>query len=285
LSAVIWRIALLIDLFSSSDQRSLKVIERTAVPVIKVSTKDSRSRVVQLDLSFDAKEHHGLEALSMIRQTLDELPVIRPLVLVLKQFLLDRGLLTAYTGGLSSYCLFLMVARYCQEQSPTWCDCGSLLMGLLDFYGNFFDPRTTGISVGKRQYFSRSQVVQQTPPLSTQFFNEEQVWNMPPHQQFNELSRRNSFSDRSFGSGGKPAVALSSRFQMLNRQFSLQGPFHAHASHSNVSLPHQPKSYQSGKPYTYDPIWVEGKAVIMMFVFRELALIFWNQTCRSSESG
>jgi DNA polymerase sigma len=141
---------------SPSDQRSIKVIERTAVPVIKVSTKDSRSRVVQLDLSFDAKEHHGLEALNMIRhllevskgggyawhdwhstntqtvnltvQNLQQLPMVRPLVLVLKQFLLDRGLLTAYTGGLSSYCLFLMVARYCQEQAPTWNDCGSLLM-------------------------------------------------------------------------------------------------------------------------------------------------------------
>ena len=53
------------------DQRTIKVIERTAVPVIKVSTKGSRSRVVQLDLSFDAKEHHGLEALKMIQLILE----------------------------------------------------------------------------------------------------------------------------------------------------------------------------------------------------------------------
>lgn len=58
-------------LFAMLDQRSIKVIERTAVPVIKVSTKDSRSRVVQLDLSFDAKEHHGLEALNMIQHILE----------------------------------------------------------------------------------------------------------------------------------------------------------------------------------------------------------------------
>jgi hypothetical protein len=82
--------------------------------------------------------------------------MIRPLVLVLKQFLLDRGLLTAYTGGLSSYCLFLMVTRYCQEQPhSTWSDSGALLIGFLDFYGNHFDPRSTGISVGQRRYFSR----------------------------------------------------------------------------------------------------------------------------------
>ena len=36
-----------------------------------MSTKDARSRVVQLDLSFDAKEHHGLDALNMIQHILE----------------------------------------------------------------------------------------------------------------------------------------------------------------------------------------------------------------------
>ncbi|KAL3809266.1 hypothetical protein ACHAXA_009964 [Cyclostephanos tholiformis] len=175
------------------DQQSIKVIERTAVPVIKVSTKDARSRVVQLDLSFDAKEHHGMEALNMIQQILEQMPVVRPLVLVLKQFLLDRGLLTTYTGGLSSYCLFLMVARYCQEQAPTWNDSGSLLMGLLDFYGNFFDPRITGISVRTRQYFFRSQDAllllpfpkqHRFTPLHRQFSIQNTHSNMSQKQQF-----------------------------------------------------------------------------------------------------
>ncbi len=49
--------------------------------MIKVSTKDVRSHVVQLDLSFDAKEHHGLEVLTMIHHILEvcmsgELPLI-----------------------------------------------------------------------------------------------------------------------------------------------------------------------------------------------------------------
>lgn len=67
---------------------------------------------------------------------MQELPMIRPLMLVLKRFLDDKNLLSAYKGGLSSYCLFLMTARYLQEQSSSWGDCGSLLMGFLDFYGN-----------------------------------------------------------------------------------------------------------------------------------------------------
>lgn len=141
------------------DPRSMKLIERTVVPVIKAATKDTRARTIHLDISFDSPEHHGLEAVVMVKQIVEEFPMIRPLVLILKQFLLDRGLLTAYTGGLSSYCLFLMVARYLQEQPSYWGDCGSLLMGFLDFYGNCFDPRSTGISVGRRQYFTRPNYV------------------------------------------------------------------------------------------------------------------------------
>ena len=214
----------------------------------------------------------------MIQHILEELPVIRPLVLVLKQFLLDRGLLTAYTGGLSSYCLFLMVARYCQEQLPTWCDCGSLLMGLLDFYGNYFDPRTTGVSVGKRKYFSRSQVIDHTQPLSTQLLNEDLRWNVSSQQQFNELTRRNSFSDRSYGSGGISVAVPSSRFHM-NRQVSLQSQFHSRAPQKQA-LSHQPKLYTSGKPYTFDPIWVEGNyhfidATRVILIAILICMVYW----------
>ena len=118
------------------DPRSMKFIERTVVPVIKVATKDTKAKTLQLDITFDNPSHHGLEAVELVNHFLEEYPLIRPLVLVLKQFLLDRSLLTGYTGGLSSYCLFLMTARYLQEQPVPWADCGALLMGFLDFYGN-----------------------------------------------------------------------------------------------------------------------------------------------------
>ena len=49
------------------DPRTIKIIERTAVPVIKVSTKDALSKVLQLDISFDGPGHHGLEAIEMVK--------------------------------------------------------------------------------------------------------------------------------------------------------------------------------------------------------------------------
>ena len=271
------------------DPRSIKVIERTAVPVIKVSTKDTRANTLQLDISFDGPEHHGLDANLMVAQKLEELPLIRPLMLVLKQFLLHRGLLTAYTGGLSSYCLFLMLAQYLQEQPTSSGDCGSLLMGFLDFYGNFFDPRAIGISVRGRRYFaranshtaaagyeptgqpcwnrSRSPHPQHTPHTIT-------INNLPSNSSSSSIDfrRRNSFSDtgsvddsrRRHGVYMKPTTSVTS------------GSTHRYTRKTYPEYRNMEKKYQSknnnnkkikqhnhhfsryyDRPSTFDPMFVE----------------------------
>ena len=109
---------------------------------------------VSLDISFEGSTHNGVASCHYVASRLTELPAIRPLVLVLKQCLSERSLSASYTGGLSSYALFLMVARYVEESRSA--DVGSLLMGFLDFYGNCFDPRTCGISLNRRCYFNRT---------------------------------------------------------------------------------------------------------------------------------
>ena len=238
------------------DPRSIKLIERTVVPVIKVSTKDTRARMIQLDISFDSPEHHGLEAIQMVSQVLEELPMLRPLMLVLKQFLLDRGLLTSYTGGLSAYCLFLMVARYLQEQ-PSCGDCGSLLMGFLDFYGNCFDPRATGISVKRRQYFARPNyvVAQHQTATSQGMWNpqyEQHVTGGPPLANGTppDFMRRNSFSDSGSVDGVRrsPALSRPPRFQPASR----------FVPHTAAHTKEQHNSYAGhGRPFTFDPLFVE----------------------------
>ncbi|KAL3924577.1 MAG: hypothetical protein SGILL_000962 [Bacillariaceae sp.] len=254
------------------DPRSIKLIERTIVPVIKVSTKDTRARVIQLDISFDSPEHHGLEANQMVAAILDELPLIRPLMLVLKNFLLDRGLLTAYTGGLSSYCLFLMVARYLQEQPPSSGDSGSLLMGFLDFYGNCFDARATGISVSRRQYFARSNnfvfngYQDATPPPmwnnSSHSHQHQQrvVVNMPTASMRKDFRRHNSFSETGSMDGNK---LRHHRFPPTPSSGASTGPSGAHLyglpTAASRQTQHVDLSSTVGqvRPFTFDPLFVE----------------------------
>eukprot|EP00559_Dactyliosolen_fragilissimus_P000161 CAMPEP_0184874610 /NCGR_PEP_ID=MMETSP0580-20130426/42495_1 /TAXON_ID=1118495 /ORGANISM="Dactyliosolen fragilissimus" /LENGTH=1748 /DNA_ID=CAMNT_0027377651 /DNA_START=500 /DNA_END=5746 /DNA_ORIENTATION=- len=255
------------------DPRSLRVIDHTVVPVIKISTKDIRAKVLQLDITFDSPEHHGLQAIEMVKRVVNESTLVRPLVLVLKQFLLERGLLTAYTGGVSSYCLFLMVTRYVQEQEPTWMDCGSQLLGFLDFYGNHFDPRSTGISVSRRQYFSRIYYSQGVPSeihSHTLVQNQAQAfWNSEPHsthrlqeqlpvigskqeEKTNKgLLRRHSFQENT--------ILNKTRFQ-TTRGPNSSNHVYIQPEGTDVSAPRfeaNQLSINVGRPFTFDPFFVE----------------------------
>ena len=260
--------------------RSIKVIERTVIPVIKVSTKDTRARTLHLDISFDGPVHHGLEAIQMVNEVIQEMPMVRPLVLVLKQLLLDRGLRTAYTGGLSSYCLFLMVARYLQEQPSSWGDCGSLLMGFLDFYGNSFDPRATGISVSRRQYFSRNAPHQAPWSVKHQQRRVPTKPASPSTPKRPDFLRRHSFTDKQLidqPAGPSPLTPQSThtprpfRFQPTgHHRFIGRYPRHA----DGVNMVHLDGG---DKPYTFDPLFVEDPLSVGNNVGRNAFRIFQVQ--------
>jgi DNA polymerase sigma len=51
-----------------------------------------------------------------VRGLSQQFPQLTPLALVLKQFLKARSLHAAYTGGLSSYCLVLLVVAFLQQR-------------------------------------------------------------------------------------------------------------------------------------------------------------------------
>ena len=242
------------------DPRSIKIISRTIVPVIKVSTKDTRARTIQLDISFDGPEHHGLAANQMITDIMNELPMVQSLVLVLKQFLKDRSLLTAYTGGLSSYGLFLMVTRYLQEHPSSWGDCGSLLMGFLDFYGNAFDPRTTGISVARRQYFARMNYIQ---PQSMWDVGYAQHLAPSPSSSVGgrpDLIRRNSFNENATMDGHRFTMSSSVTTPHASRPPRFQPSSHHRIPHQ-YKHPSEQAAHttfdQAGRPYTFDPLFIE----------------------------
>ena len=138
---------------------TIKIIRNTAVPVIKFKTRESEGKpVVSLDISFESTGHRGLLSNKLIGDLMQMFPnLLRPIVLVLKAFLSRKSLCEAFTGGISSYALLLITARFLQELGPAEIsDVGAVLLGLLKFMGEDFDPRCTGISLSRRCYFPRS---------------------------------------------------------------------------------------------------------------------------------
>ncbi|XP_073313820.1 uncharacterized protein [Primulina huaijiensis] len=121
---------------------------------------DCGAKSVRLDISFKSPTHTGLQTTGLVKDLADRFPAVTPLTLVLKQFLADRSLDQSYSGGLSSYCLVLLITRFLQHEHhqgrPINQNYGSLLMDFLYFFGNVFDPRQMCVSVrGSGVYLNR----------------------------------------------------------------------------------------------------------------------------------
>ncbi|XP_062174306.1 uncharacterized protein LOC133879662 isoform X4 [Alnus glutinosa] len=125
---------------------------------INHTANDSKS--VRIDISFKSSSHTGLQTTELVKELTEQFPAATPLAFVLKQFLADRSLDQSYSGGLSSYCLVLLITRFLQHEHhlgrPINQKFGSLLMDFLYFFGNVFDPRQMRISVqGSGVYMKR----------------------------------------------------------------------------------------------------------------------------------
>jgi non-canonical poly(A) RNA polymerase PAPD5/7 len=109
--------------------QSVRVIHNTKVPVIKLVAIVNDTQIC-VDITYCVEEgkatpHTGLLSNHLVRQYISTLPELRPLALVIKQFLIEKGLSQTYTGGLSSYCLVLMLVSYLQEQPDAHVKSGS----------------------------------------------------------------------------------------------------------------------------------------------------------------
>ena len=135
--------------------KDLEVLDSAAIPLLKLKVDCGYFAGVgdlKVDISFTKRRaactHSGLISAQYVRELIAVRPGLRSLVLALKQLLTLHGLNCAYTGGLSSYALFIWTAAYIGEAPCS--DYGKMLIGFLSFYGREFDPRATGISLSDR---------------------------------------------------------------------------------------------------------------------------------------
>ncbi|XP_042458126.1 uncharacterized protein LOC122042197 isoform X1 [Zingiber officinale] len=118
------------------------------------------AKSIHLDISFKSSSHTGLQTSELVRELTQQFPAAVPLALVLKKFLADRSLDRSYSGGLSSYCLILLLIRFLQHEHhagrPNNQNLGGLLMDFLYFFGYIFDPRQMRVLIqGSGIYLNR----------------------------------------------------------------------------------------------------------------------------------
>lgn len=115
------------------------------IPVLKLASTIG----VAVDMTISASpQHTGLMARDLVLSYLQALPQLAPLVVVLKSFLRDLNLNDVYTGGLSSYCLVVLLfsfMRECEQYGYSTKDCGHLLIGFFNHFLWRFESNLTHV--------------------------------------------------------------------------------------------------------------------------------------------
>lgn len=144
----------LLEEFLDCLKRSMELdhyeIRRSArVPIINLT--EARTGM-QIDISINIPK--GIESSKKIVHFLSEYPVVRPLSMILRHFLLIHRLHKVYDGGLGSYAATLLIVNFIQVHPDLnskaregelylW----ELLIGFFKFYGTVFNPTELGISL------------------------------------------------------------------------------------------------------------------------------------------
>ncbi|KAJ3299752.1 hypothetical protein HK104_007206 [Borealophlyctis nickersoniae] len=147
------RLRSIIEDSTLAERKSVELILQAFVPVLKFIERTTRIRV---DITVNTQ--NGISSSSTIRQWIEIYPPLRPLSLVLKQYLFQRGWNEAYSGGISGYLLVNLLVFFFQQQAdllPT--NFAALFEAFLRFYGNGFDYKRFGISARLAKRFIRAE--------------------------------------------------------------------------------------------------------------------------------
>lgn len=126
-----------------AEAHSIKVLDKASVPIVKLTDAKTDTKI---DISFNM--NNGVKSANLIKDFMQMYPVLPKLVLVLKQFLLQRDLNEVFMGGISSYSLILLTISFLQHlKGEPETNLGKLLIMFFELYGRHFNYRNTGISI------------------------------------------------------------------------------------------------------------------------------------------
>ncbi|KAF7456458.1 TRF4 5 nucletotidyl transferase [Cryptosporidium felis] len=137
----------------------IELILTAKVPIIKYVDSEA---CILVDISLN--QESSIDTTRHISDCLNKFSVLRPLLIIIKLFLRQRGLDETYLGGLGSYAQFCLVLSFLQQHSSSYSHTlyrsttlGHLLFDFLELFGIIFNYTSTGIRLkGRGEYFNRS---------------------------------------------------------------------------------------------------------------------------------
>ncbi|KAL0483522.1 non-canonical poly(A) RNA polymerase [Acrasis kona] len=126
----------------------LSVITNSRCPLIRAVEIATGQKI---DITFENSSYR--ETLDLIKYNAEKYPLFRPVVLLIKFFLKQRGINDASNGGLSSFAISLLTISMFQHENLKQNCLGNSLLCFFKLYGIDFDHISNGIDIrdgGKR---------------------------------------------------------------------------------------------------------------------------------------
>ncbi|KAH8376734.1 hypothetical protein KR093_001085 [Drosophila rubida] len=138
-----------------AESSTMFVLDMAHVPILKFTDRETK---IKVDISFNMSS--GVHSSELVKVFKADNPVLGKLLMVLKQFLQQRGLNELFTGGVSSYALTTMCVSYLQMHrrkiDPETANLGVLLLEFFELYGMRFCYSKVEISAANKGSYSRS---------------------------------------------------------------------------------------------------------------------------------
>ena len=140
-----------------AQQGSVEVIATAKVPLVKFV---DRVTAIKVDVSFE--NDTGVIANDTFALWKKQFPAMPLLVMIVKQFLMMRGMNEVQHGGLGGFSVTCLVTSLLQNMPRVQSgelipeeNLGEILIEFLDFYGNQLDTTRTGITMDPPGYFDK----------------------------------------------------------------------------------------------------------------------------------
>ena len=152
---------------------TLTIVRSARIPIVKYT--DSHSSGIQIDLSMNNSS--ATSSTAFVNHHLRKYPQLRPLTILLKQWLFQRKMNEVYNrGGLSSYALFLLILTVVQQFDGRGLAegevCGRTLVQFLRQWGS---PTAFADVIRPLDEYMDKSLLQQDDP-----FNPFALCNLPP---------------------------------------------------------------------------------------------------------
>ncbi|KAL4466985.1 hypothetical protein ABPG74_010582 [Tetrahymena malaccensis] len=184
-------------LFAHSDLvQEILNVQNTSVPVLKV-TCTQKYDYKKLDITILEGKHNGIKCVDLVNNYINAYQHLKPLVLVLKQFLHSLEMNDTYKGGLSSYSLILMLVYFIQQKQSTDDlpdNEAELLIQFLLFYG--FDEQKAKYITPKKVDSNGEMDMSQSPNIQNMnnyafqnYTTDQKIHIMDPQNYSNNVAR------------------------------------------------------------------------------------------------